>query len=101
MKLLAEVLRLVRERGFAPVNVSISVLAERPRLSGYIEAMQQNLADVLKIPVHAVGIAAGTNEHLSLIHIFFDELGELLHRFGIGDRTAAQEMCIRDRACTR
>ena len=67
MKLLAEVLRLVRERGFAPVNVSISVLAERPRLSGYIEAMQQNLADVLKIPVHAVGIAAGTNEHLGYV----------------------------------
>ena len=67
MKLLAEVLRLVRERGFAPVNVSISVLAERPRLSGYIGKMQQNLADVLKIPVHAVGIAAGTNEHLGYV----------------------------------
>lgn len=67
MKLLNEVMRLAAERGLQPQNVSISVLAETPRLSPYIERMRQNLANALDLPLSSIGIAAGTNEKLGYV----------------------------------
>lgn len=67
MELLKEVLRLVKERGFAPKNVSVSILAETPRLFPYIEAMKKSLSEALALPENAIGIAAGTNEKLGYV----------------------------------
>lgn len=67
MELLQHVLVLVKESGLAPKNVSISVLAETPRLSPFIEAMKESLSDALGLPEDAIGIAAGTNEKLGYI----------------------------------
>lgn len=67
MKLLQETLRLIQEQGFRPKNVSISVLAETPRLSPYIEEMKRNLSASLALPLPAIGIAAGTNEKLGYV----------------------------------
>lgn len=67
MALLAEVMRLVREQGLAPKNVSLSILAQRPRLAPHIEAMRRSLAAALSLPLSAVGIAAGTNEKLGYV----------------------------------
>lgn len=67
MQLLDKVMRLVQGAGFTVANASISVLAETPRLSPYIEAMKQNLSKALHVPESAVGIAAGTNEKLGYI----------------------------------
>ena len=67
MALLAEVMQLVKEQGFAPKNVSLTILAQRPRLAPHIEAMRANLAAALSLPLDAVGIAAGTNEHLGYV----------------------------------
>ena len=62
MKLLAEVMKLVR---FEIQNVSISILAETPRLSPFIETMKQNLAAALSC--ENIAIAAGTNEKLGYV----------------------------------
>ncbi len=67
MELLREVLRLIRERGFVPKNVSISVLAETPRLSPYIDGMKKSLSEALGLSENAIGIAAGTNEKLGYV----------------------------------
>ena len=67
MALLAEVVQLVKEQGLAPKNVSLTILAQRPRLAPHIEAMRANLAAALSLPLDAVGIAAGTNEHLGYV----------------------------------
>lgn len=67
MVLLRETLRLVKNEAFVPHNVSISILAETPRLSPYIEKMKENLAAALSLPSSAIGIAAGTNEKLGYI----------------------------------
>lgn len=67
MKLLDSVMALVKEEGLAPMNVSVSVLAERPRLAPYIDAMKEALAAALDISPSAVGIAAGTNEKLGYV----------------------------------
>jgi len=63
MELLGEVLRMTGK----PKNVSVSVLAETPRLSPYIEKMKNHLAAALNLPASAVGIAAGTNEKLGYV----------------------------------
>lgn len=67
MALLAEVVQLVKEQGLAPKNVSLTILAQRPRLAPHIERMRQNVARALGLPLSAVGIAAGTNEHLGYV----------------------------------
>ncbi|MDE5897246.1 MAG: 2-C-methyl-D-erythritol 2,4-cyclodiphosphate synthase, partial [Clostridia bacterium] len=67
MELLAQALAKITEAGFAPQNVSISILAETPRLSPYIEEMKRNLADALTLSPSAIGIAAGTNEKLGYV----------------------------------
>lgn len=67
MALLAEVVQLVKEHGLAPKNVSLTILAQRPRLAPHIGAMKANLAAALSLPPDAVGIAAGTNEHLGYV----------------------------------
>lgn len=67
MALLAEVAAMLREQGLRPGNVSVSVVAERPRLAPYIEDMKHSLANALDLPENAVGIAAGTNEKLGYV----------------------------------
>lgn len=67
MELLKEVMRLIGERGLAPGNVSVSVLAEHPRLSPYIQTMKANLSAALALSPSEVGIAAGTNEKLGYV----------------------------------
>ena len=65
MQLLAEVMKIVRGRGFSVQNASLSVLTERPRLSPYIEEIRKNLGAALGC--EAVAVAAGTNEKLGYI----------------------------------
>lgn len=65
MKLLAEVMEKVREQGLEVLNASVSVLAEKPRLSPYIEEMRKKLAAALDC--ENIAIAAGTNEKLGYV----------------------------------
>ncbi len=67
MKMLATVLDLIRQQGFAVKNISVSVQAEKPRLAKYIDEMKNALASALKIDPTAVGITAGTNEGLGYV----------------------------------
>ena len=67
MELMRKVLRLLAGNGWKPVNVSLTVLAQRPKLAPYIDAMKNNLALILKIPPSAVGVGATTTEKLGFI----------------------------------
>lgn len=67
MNLLSEVRRKILTEGFAVKNLSVAVLAEKPRLSKYIDAMRLSLADALGLDPAAVGISAGTNEGLGYV----------------------------------
>ncbi len=60
--LLEKVFRLVRGKGFRPVNVDIVVIAEEPRLQPHIEAIKANLARVLHLEPDDVGVKATTME---------------------------------------
>lgn len=65
MELLKRVMDFIGERGFKVKNVCITILAERPRLSPYIETMRKRLSAALSCD--NVAIAAGTNEKLGYV----------------------------------
>ncbi len=45
--LLERIMAVVRDRGFAPVNVDATIVAQAPRLAPHIPEMQTNLAPIL------------------------------------------------------
>ena len=64
LRLLAEVARFVRERGFEIIDVDSVIAAQAPKLSPYREQMRENLARAMGLPVENVGVKATTTEHL-------------------------------------
>lgn len=55
---------LLEDRGWLTGNIDSTVVAQKPRLAPYIEAMKEKIARVLNIPVENVGIKATTSEGL-------------------------------------
>jgi 2-C-methyl-D-erythritol 4-phosphate cytidylyltransferase/2-C-methyl-D-erythritol 2,4-cyclodiphosphate synthase len=60
--LLAAACGLVRDAGYAVVNVDVTVIAERPKLAPHAAAMRANLASALGCAVEQVSVKAKTNE---------------------------------------
>jgi 2-C-methyl-D-erythritol 4-phosphate cytidylyltransferase/2-C-methyl-D-erythritol 2,4-cyclodiphosphate synthase len=60
--LLRRAAEIVREGGFEVGNVDASVIAERPKLAPYIDAMRANIAEALGIAADRVSIKGKTNE---------------------------------------
>jgi 2-C-methyl-D-erythritol 2,4-cyclodiphosphate synthase len=67
LKLLAEVVALVRRQRGRLVNVDATVLAQAPRLSPYLDEMAKRLADVLGLPIDTVSVKAKSPEGLGLV----------------------------------
>ena len=65
--LLARVLDLMGEAGFAVVNADVTVIAQRPRLSPHFAAMRTSLARLMAVPEEVVNVKAGTMEGLGSI----------------------------------
>ncbi len=64
-RILLEAVRLAaKQRGLAPVNVDVNVIAERPRLSERKNAIRERLAHLLGLPIHCVSVKARTAEGL-------------------------------------
>jgi 2-C-methyl-D-erythritol 4-phosphate cytidylyltransferase/2-C-methyl-D-erythritol 2,4-cyclodiphosphate synthase len=53
---------LVTERGWQVSNLSVIILAEAPKLKPYMDLMRGAIADLLRLPMDAVGLSAGTME---------------------------------------
>ena len=64
LKLLAEVGRLMAERGFAVVNIDAALLAQAPKIAPYKERMAENIAGALGIVSERVNVKATTEEGL-------------------------------------
>jgi len=66
----SEILRrtagILRSAGFTIINTDATLVAERPKVSKYTEAMQQAVAEALGIEKDQVGIKATTEEGLGL-----------------------------------
>ena len=64
MKLTAHVVGLLQERGWQINNVDVTIIAQRPKLAGFIPAMRTKVADVLGIDEDPVNVKATTTEKL-------------------------------------
>ena len=62
LALLRQAVALVAARGYRPVNVDVTVIAERPKLGPHREAIVASLAGALGLPAGAVSVKAKTNE---------------------------------------
>ena len=45
-------------------NVSVAIIAERPMLAPFIDAMRNNVSAIIGIPCEKIGITATTNEQV-------------------------------------
>ncbi|MBX3716614.1 MAG: 2-C-methyl-D-erythritol 2,4-cyclodiphosphate synthase [Burkholderiales bacterium] len=79
-ELLRRVAGLVREAGFAPVNVDATIVAEAPRMAPHVPAMVANIAADLGIDSGCVNVKATTTEKLGFT--------------GRGEGIAAQAACL-------
>ena len=80
MELLTEVGSRLRAAGYAVGNIAATVIAQRPKLAPYIDAMRKEIAERLQIDVARVSVKATTEEHLGFT--------------GSGDGIAAHAVCL-------
>ena len=67
LELLSRVMWLAKERGLHVVNVDSTILLEAPKLRPYVEAMRENIANVLGIDAGCVSVKAKTGEGLDAV----------------------------------
>ena len=62
--LLKEVAAILRRKGFAVDYADMTIVAQKPKLSRYIEDMRTSIAEVLDIPRERVNVKATTEEKM-------------------------------------
>ncbi|MBP7481047.1 MAG: 2-C-methyl-D-erythritol 2,4-cyclodiphosphate synthase [Lacunisphaera sp.] len=60
--LLQRVIAALRARGWAPVNIDATLIAEQPKIAPRLAEMKAVLARSSGLPVDAIGVKATTNE---------------------------------------
>lgn len=78
--LLRRVIDILAARGWQPLNVDATVLAQAPKLAPHIDTMRQNLAAACGLPTDAVSVKATTEEKLGFT--------------GAGEGMAAHAVCL-------
>lgn len=64
MQLTLHVKKLLQEEGWQVNNVDVTIIAQRPKLAGYIAKMRANVVKVLDVAESVVNIKATTTEKL-------------------------------------
>ena len=80
LKLLDHVMEVLRERGWQVGNVDATVIAQRPKLAGFIPQMRDNLAERMGVAPEQVNVKATTEEKLGFT--------------GSGEGIAAHAVCL-------
>ena len=60
--LMKEVYRNIKEMGCKVVNVDATIIAQRPKMRGYIDSMRENIAKVLECDISDINVKATTEE---------------------------------------
>lgn len=66
-KLLAQVVKLLRENHYEIGNIDSTLVLEMPKINPHVDKMKQVLAEVMKVRVEDISIKATTNEKLGFI----------------------------------
>jgi len=63
-KLLEQVWKLVKEQGYRLVNADCTIIAQRPKMAPYIEAIRTRIAELLEAEPCQINVKATTTEWL-------------------------------------
>ena len=80
LKLLAEVVKVLADKGFSIVNIDCTVIAQRPKMRPYIDGMRRNIAAACGISDEFVIVKATTEEGMGFT--------------GAGEGIAAHAVCL-------
>lgn len=80
MKLLKQVVTVLREQGYQIGNIDSTIIAQQPKLALYIPAMRQRIAEVCGIEPGQISVKATTEEKLGFT--------------GSGEGIAAHAVCL-------
>ena len=80
LKLLDHVMEILRSKGWQVGNVDATVIAQRPKLAGFIPEMRENLAARMGVAPEQVNVKATTEEKLGFT--------------GSGEGIAAHAVCL-------
>ncbi|MCI2109433.1 MAG: 2-C-methyl-D-erythritol 2,4-cyclodiphosphate synthase [Acidaminococcaceae bacterium] len=64
MVLLKEVIGKLQEAGWQVNNADVTIIAQKPKLASYREAMEKNLSNILHLTADAINVKATTTEQL-------------------------------------
>lgn len=64
IELLKKVTAALKEKGFVLCNADCTVIAQRPKLSPYIQLMRQRIAEAIETDVENISVKATTEEKL-------------------------------------
>ena len=64
LKLLEEVVRQLKEKGYRIVNVDSTILAQAPKMAPHILKMRENIAKACEVDIDCVSVKATTEEGL-------------------------------------
>lgn len=82
--LLSDTADRLSEKGYTIVNIDATVVAQKPKLAAYIQAMRTNIATTLRVNEDAINVKATTEEKLGFT--------------GSGDGIAAHAVCLIQKA---
>ena len=80
LKLMARVVEVLNEKGYAIGNIDSTVIAQKPKLAPYIMEMRQRMAEVCGIDMEQISVKATTEEKLGFT--------------GSGEGIATHAVCI-------
>ncbi|MDQ0856770.1 2-C-methyl-D-erythritol 2,4-cyclodiphosphate synthase [Bacillus sp. V2I10] len=63
-KLLQHVWQLVKEKGYALLNIDCTIIAQKPKMAPYIDQMRERIAVLLEADINQVNVKATTTEQL-------------------------------------
>ena len=64
LKLLEEVVRQLKEKGYRIVNIDSTILAQAPKMAPHILKMRENIAKACEVDIDCVSVKATTEEGL-------------------------------------
>ncbi|MBR4067199.1 MAG: 2-C-methyl-D-erythritol 2,4-cyclodiphosphate synthase [Clostridia bacterium] len=64
VELLKTVMAHLKEKGYAPVNADVTIVAQKPKLRPYIDQMRARLAQAMGLDTDLVNVKATTTEHM-------------------------------------
>ena len=62
--LLKEVMKRIEENGFSVSNMDITIVAQKPKISPYIQKMRENISEATGILIDRINVKATTTERL-------------------------------------